>query len=367
MALLELTDGISKSIDERKLTVGIFLDLAKAFDTVNHKILLDKLQYYGIRGTPLKWFADYLTDRKQYVVINKNYSSMLTVKCGVPQGSVLGPLLFILYVNDLQSATSLKLIMFADDTNIFATGTDLPKLTNTINDELTTINHWFSANLLSLNLQKSNYMIFGNRKKYDAGYEISINNVKLPCVHETKFLGVIINDRLKWNNHIDMIETKISKVVGILRRASYVLALDSLKLLYHTLLEPYLTYCCIVWASPHEMPGLDRKLKLQKRAVRIITGSPYRAHSTPLFAQLGILKIHDLSYTYLMLFMFKFKHNILPPLFENYFTLVSNTHTLNTRSSHRYAVPFARTTCRYNCLRIIGPRLWNSLPSRYFK
>jgi len=137
---------------------------------------------------------------------------------------------------------------------------------------------------------------------------------------------------------------------------------DSLKLLYHTLLEPYLTYCCVIWASPHETHGLDHILKLQKRAVRTITGSPYRAHSTPLFAKLGILKIHDLSYTYLMLFMFKFKHNILPPLFENYFALVSDTHTLNTRSSHRYAVPFARTTCRYNCLRLIGPRLWNSLP-----
>ena len=115
-------------------------------------------------------------------------------------------------------------------------------------------------------------MIFGNKKKYDVGYEISINNVKLPCVHETKFLGVIINDRLKWNNHIDMIETKISKVVGILRRASSVLVSDSLKLLYHTLLEPYLTYCCVIWASPHETHGLDHILKLQKTAVRTITG-----------------------------------------------------------------------------------------------
>lgn len=138
--------------------------------------------------------------------------------------------------------------------------------------------------------------------------------------------------------------------------------MDNLELLYQTLVEPYLSYCCIVWASPSETTCFDRILKLQKQAVRIITRSAYRAHSIPLFAQLGILKVHDLCYAKIMLFIYKSKKKILPSLFNDYFTLVSNTHTFNTRSSNKYAVPFARTTCRYNCLKATGPRLWNSLP-----
>ena len=157
MALLDLIDKISTSIENKEYTLGIFLDLAKAFDTVNHKILLNKLFSYGIRGTAYNWFKNYLSNRHQYVYLNNTKSDNLSVTCGVPQGSILGPLLFLLYINDLNTVSNLlTIIMFADDTNIFISGhnLNLQNLNLTANIELKKISDWFSANLLSLNIKK---------------------------------------------------------------------------------------------------------------------------------------------------------------------------------------------------------------------
>jgi len=152
LALLDLTNQITKALDDRQITVGIFLDLSKAFDTVNHSILLDKLEHYGIRVTPLNWIPSYLSNRYQCVAIEDTFSSLLPLTCGVPQRSILGPLLFILYLYDIQTIrpTDRSLIMFADDTNIFATGYCPLLLSNTLNVKLQSIGEWFSANIFSL-------------------------------------------------------------------------------------------------------------------------------------------------------------------------------------------------------------------------
>ena len=165
-------------------------------DTVNHSILLTKVYHYDIRGVPYNWFKNYLSNRHQYVYINSTKSDKLPVICGVPQGSILGPLLFLLYINDLSTVSNLlTFIMFADDTNIFVSGHNLETVTQIANSELKKISSWFSANLLSLNVKKTNYILFGNKKLSDV--LILINNQKLVRVHETKFLGVIIQANLK--------------------------------------------------------------------------------------------------------------------------------------------------------------------------
>lgn len=165
-AIIEITDNLRKSIDNNLYTCGVFLDFAKAFDTVNHKILLAKLEKYGIRGTPLKWFNSYLTDRQQYVEIHNVRSSIKTVICGIPQGSTLGPLLFLLYINDIvNSSDKLSFRIFADDTNIFASSKNAKELESTINQELVRVKNWCDINKLSINLQKTNYMIIKSPQK----------------------------------------------------------------------------------------------------------------------------------------------------------------------------------------------------------
>ena len=166
MAIISLTQKITEAIENKKFTIGIFLDLSKAFDTVDHSILLDKLEYYGIRGITLKWFKSYLSDRKQIVKFYEYRSSMKTISCGVPQGSVLGPLLFLLYVNDIhRSSTLLSFILFADDTNIFNSHSDINTLITTTNEELKKVAEWLRANKLSLNIKKNSIHYFQGKKQ----------------------------------------------------------------------------------------------------------------------------------------------------------------------------------------------------------
>ena len=163
---MSINQSISTSIDSKEYAVGIFLDLSKAFDTVNHTILLDKLEYYGIRGLSLNWFKSYLSNRLQFVEFNGCCSCHKLISCGVPQGSILGPLLFLLYINDLSTSSNiLKFVLFADDTNIFFSGKDLCTISTILNTELEKISTWLKANILSLNLDKTKFMLFRTRKK----------------------------------------------------------------------------------------------------------------------------------------------------------------------------------------------------------
>ena len=184
----------------------MFIDLKKAFDTVNHDLLIYKLEYYGIRGIAQEWLKGYLKDRKQFVqIIDECASTLLSVTCGVPHGSILGPKLFILYINDTCNASSiLKFILFADDTNIFYSGVDIQTLCECISRELHKLHVWLSENKLSLNVDKKNYILFGNRKYID-NVCISMNNSIITRVRATIFLGVIIDEKLTWKDHISLV------------------------------------------------------------------------------------------------------------------------------------------------------------------
>ena len=252
-AAICLVNNILSSLDSNNIVIGIFLDLKNAFDTVNHKILLDKLYAYGIRGNIYKWFVSYLSDRTQYVIFEGRKSDVLDIKCGVPQGSILGPLLFIIYINEICHISDLLFkIVYADDTCVLINGQDIGKLVEILNTELEKINSWLKANKLSLNAQKTYYIVF-HRAKLKQNYNaIMINNESLSEVKSVKYLGLIIDHRLKWTDHISYTRNKISRGIGIINKAKPFLNKKALLDLYYAFIYPYLSYCVEVWGNTED-------------------------------------------------------------------------------------------------------------------
>ena len=336
-ALIQLYDKISDALDNKKVTLGLFIDLSKAFDTANHEILLDKLEHYGVRGIALQWFKSYLSCRKQFVQYNGYNSSSLDITCGLPQGSILGPLLFLVYINYLCNVSKvLELILFADDTNIFYSHTDASYLMEVVNLELKKITCWFYTNKLSINVKKSNFIIFRprqNRQRLDLAFNIS--NYSIDRVKEaTFFLGVILDEQLTWKSHIHNVARKVSKAIGIIYKSSFCLNNSALRTLYYSLIYPYLFYCVSVWASTYPS-NLRRLITLQKRVVRIMSRTAFDAHTEPLFKNLRILNLMDIYKLQIGKFMYHCKSglHVLPDSFNDMFLVTRQVHSYGTRSS----------------------------------
>ena len=263
LALTVLMDKLAKSMENGDYVVGVFLDFSKAFDMVDHKILLSKLYHYGIRDVALKWFQSYLENRQQYVTYNGETSNMQKIQCGVPQGSILGPLLFLIYINDLANVCSHTMpIFFADDSNLFLNGTDPTNIEAKLNNELAQIAEWLKVNKLALNIDKTSCMLFGNKKGYSK-VKFCLQGKQITQVSTIKFLGVMIDEKLNWKAHVSYISGKISRAIGVIIKARN-LGKEALLSLYYTLIYPYLTYCHQIWGSTYQY-NIDTLEKLQKK------------------------------------------------------------------------------------------------------
>src|SRR5688572_1039268 len=364
MPLLSMQDKISAAMDKNEFSIGVFLDLAKAFDTIDHGILLKKLSIYGIRNTQLNWFKSYLDNRMQLVSCNGIKSPLKLIEYGVPQGSILGPLLFILYINDLPNVSSdLFFILFADDTNIFNSHSSIETLINHTNSELCKVADWFQLNKLTLNLDKTNFILF---RAYKKSLPISYSNLcimgtPITQVQSSRFLGVYVDQHLSWKDHISNISTKIAKNLGILMRISRIFPPQTRTALYYTLIHPYISYCNIVWASAYKS-NLSKLLILQKRAIRFVAKLPYGAHTKPEFLSLKILKPDQIRQVQIGIFMYRYTHNKLPTTYRDYFQPNSIIRNRCSRNTNPFYTPFARTNTKLTSIKCAGPRTWNSIP-----
>ena len=361
-AIILLAEKLSNAIISGKISIGVFFDLRKAFDTVDHCILLDKLHKYGIRGTPWNGFKSYLENRKQYVCYSDTLSATMPITHGVPQGSILGPLLFILYINDLANVSdNLFSIPFADDTIVLIEGTNINTMIATLNCELAKLTEWLNANKLSINVSKSHYIVFHrSRRKINKG-NILLDTTILSQVTYTKFLGVILDDKLKWTHYISYIKHKISKGMGIIQKARKVLKKKVLLRLYHSFVTPYLIYCLDIWGNASDI-HLQPLITTHKTIVRIITFFlSYCSHTNIIFKHLNVIPLKKkLLFLRIGLQMFKYEYGQMPESLNMFFFVKNRSvHNYNTRNKDKLRPAIAKHLYRDRDFRLAGVHVWN--------
>ena len=350
-AVVRLLDFFYDSLDRGDFSAAIFVDYQRAFDTVPHSILLKKLEAYGVRGNSLSIFQSYLTNRYHFTSINGNNSQKLLLSIGLPQGTLLAPILFNLFINDVCNiSNTMSVLLYADDTTLLFRSSCAETLTHTCNEELKKFREWTIANRLSLNADKSFTFFVSNRQaNYDTLY---FGQTPLEVKSECKFLGVNLDNKLKFSNHLKFLTSKLSKSAGIFYKLNKFTPLETLHSVYYGLVYPYLSYCNIAWGTTFQS-HLETLNRLQKRIIRLIHCESYLDHSEPLFRKSKILKLRDLIV-----------YSILIYVFKNMNVFVGIDHAHSTRFSQNLRPRFRRTTLTQHSISFVGPKLWNELPAQ---
>ncbi|NNK28926.1 MAG: RNA-directed DNA polymerase, partial [Flavobacteriaceae bacterium] len=357
-ALLKFTELIYKASARKELTVSIFADLKKAFDTVNHQILLDKMRYYGI---DTKWFTSYLSNRTQFTQIDSTISSKTTITCGVPQGSILGPILFLIYINDLPVASEFTSILFADDTTLLMHGKDAKSLEIRANKEIAKAAEWFKSNKLTLHAGKTMFMAFNTKEDI----QINIDKHNLMRLAENrnektiKFVGVLIDENLNWRHHTEHVCTKLNKIKYLMSKAKNILPTSIKLLLYNSLAKPHIDFSSTIWggAAKTHLKNLET---IQKKLVRLIVNAKSRAHTENIFKKLEILKLEDQIQLNNAKLGYKFYHQDLPPPILEIYKLRHKTSTRQGESKFTIEAPIINFKKQHLHLDYI-PSTWNSL------
>ncbi len=260
-------------IDDGDIIGACFLDISKCFDSIPHDILKLKLKKYGIDGAEHKWFSDYLKDRTQIVRCNNITSTQCKITIGVPQGSILGPILFLLYINDLtQFSVEAQCNLFADDALFYVHAKDIDNVNKKLQTTINSVARWYKCNKLTLNVKKSNVMLIHRRKSLNGHLDVTINNSKLQHIESTKYLGLIIDNKLQWQNHINSVCSTVTKKLGMMNRTSKIVDKKTVMQIYKSFIMPSFDYADTVWNGCSKY--LQHKLQtLQKWAARIIEGT----------------------------------------------------------------------------------------------
>ena len=384
--MIHFTNFLSNAINEKKHSLAIFCDLKKAFDCCDHSILLSKLNKYGIRDTELLWFKSYLSDRKQFVSINDKNSLLTTVLLGVPQGSILGPLLFLLYINDLPLASELFSLLFADDTTLLASADSVESLNNFVNVEFKKVCDFFRTNKLMLHPDKTKILFFSkssngegvlincNSNNDDSNSPDLIKSLSIISSNDdipaAKFLGVFFDSSLSFKYQVSCIRKKLSKALYILRMVKKTLPKDSLKLIYYSIFHCHLIYAIQVWSCCNQNL-INDLFKMQKSAIRIICNTSYNEHTEPLFKKEDILPLPDLVNFFKIQFMQRFCQGFLPPSFNQIWTRNSirniGENEILLRNNNRLQLPPSRLVLTDRLPTVSFVRIWEQFPDEQIK
>ena len=361
-AMQSFLNYVYDNLDSDNYVFSMFLDFQKAFDCVDHSILLSKLHHYGVRGVVYQWFVSYLTGRRQFVSVDSCKSDTIEITCGVPQGSVLGPLLFLIFINDLPNATNFfKPILYADDSTLLCSFSkdQIPQISLSINEHLLSVNTWLSSNRLAINTSKTKYIVFSYRNDVVLP-TIKIGDEVIEVTDQTKFLGLIIDSRLSFCYHVDFLASKISKTIGVLYKLRSFLPSAALLSLYQCLVFPYFTYGIDSWFAT----GRSRIQKLevlQRKCIRAINFLDYNSQTNNFFKMNYVLKLNDLHFFHVCTFMYKSLTSaqndfLLFPLLHH-----DQVHSHGTRNRRSLTVPRFNKTRSQCSIKYKGPKFWNSL------
>ena len=367
-ALTNMIDLWLNAIDNGQMVGVVLVDFKKAFDLVDHRILLNKLEIYGIKDEALLWFNTYLTNRKQQVTINNNKSDLKNISCGVPQGSILGPLLFLLFINDLPLYTNNVFTdLYADDTNLYDIQDSMEQIENNLQTALNNLHIWCKSNGMVLNSTKTKVMLVTTNQKRkrlnNNSLDLKFNNENLNMISNDKILGVFVDNNLTWSDHIKHLTKKIASSTWLLSKIKKFLSQDHRVQFYKSYIQPHIDFCNIVWGSSSEANKL-RIFKLQKRACRVILDFNVD-DSSEAMKSLKIMSIYDRLYLRKAKFMFKVYNNVAPTYISENFILRNNVNTnikLRSSSNGCFIPPKPRTEYFKHSMRYSGCLVWNSLP-----
>lgn len=344
--------------------ISVFLDFKRAFETVDHRILLSKLKRIGFADTALTWIESYLSDRVQRTDFCGQTSDFKKNPFGVPQGSILGPLLFILYINDINtSVRHCKVNLFADDTLLNISSSNLTDAVQKINQDLESLSLWLRQNKLKLNVQKTKYMLIGRKSVNTIDQPtIQIDNEQIERVNEFKYLGILIDEKLIFDKHINNIVKKTAMRIGILYRASNKLTSGAKLCIYNAMIKPHFQYCSTILFLCNNC-DLDKLQVQQNKVMRLILKCSNYTHVNVMLDKLKWLSVRQLIYFNVLSFIYRMQNNELPRYLCENVTYVYQHHSLNTRSKNNICLHNMSKSTTQNSLFYKGFKMYNELPA----
>lgn len=356
---------VKAKLEKGGVVGAVFLDLSKAFDTVNHSVLLRKLSNYNLSLSALQWVESYLSDRVQCVRVKSKLSTSKANDMGVPQGSVLGPLLFALYTNDLPSVCGeVDMQMYADDTVVYVHGSDATSVANKLTNVMGNILNWLSSASLTLNVNKTVAMYFTKTQRLKSSFPcIYANQSQIKVVKEFKYLGLVLDSTFTFKKHVKKICSTLKYSLSVFRHIRNTLTHDAAKIYLEAMIIPHINYCISCWSQTSETAIKPLK-SLYNQAIKVLDKKPLRYHHCLILGKYSMLNFKNIIVYANVRLVFKILNNIAPPPLKTFVQLCSEQMTRSSRSTScndcrlpKRGSAFAQTAFSFK-----GIKEWNKLP-----